>query len=223
MVLKDCSKGRIYAPGENRFWACRVDYSEEKITLYIENYEGHGQQFGTRVDFFDDVVGVVVTDAEVRIRKNPSYPEQPEYWIGDCVIRNVDTIVQRHLDVRVNVDLSIQFQKEEGRFFIGNIRNISAGGIYVVTKEPLSLGELVKFSYTFHNREYPYSARVLWGQGEKDGFFGYGCRFVDMTNGEESAVRSYVFGKMREQVQIEKQRSGGSDSEWTDRRSGIRV
>lgn len=206
MILKDCSRGKVYAPGENRYWPCRVDYSETQTILYLKNYEGSGQQFGTRVDFYDDVIGVVVTDSEVRIRINPNYPEEPERWIGECRIRNIDTIVQRHLDVRVNVELGVQFQTEDGDNFVGCIRNISAGGIYVVTDAALPLGMRISFAYAFRHLERPYVVEVLWGQGEKEGRFGYGCRFLDLTSGAESAVRNYVFSRLREQAREEKMR-----------------
>jgi hypothetical protein len=211
MILKDCIKGKVYAPGEDRYWPCRVEYNDEEIILYLENYEGSGHQFGTRVDFYDEVVGVVVTDSEVRIRINPRYPEEPERWIGECRIRNIDTIVQRHLDVRVNVELGVQFRTEEGDSFVGCIRNISAGGVYVVTDTALPLGARISFSYAFRNQERPYVVEILWGQREKESRFGYGCRFLDLTNGAESAVRNYVFGKLREQARVEKMRKQGED------------
>ncbi len=203
MVLKDCSKGRVYLPGSDEYWSARVNFKEDSsIELYLNKYDGYGTEYGTRVDFLDDVVGVVETDSEVHIVKNDKYPgDNQTPWIGTCNIRSISKITQRHLDVRALVDIQIPLTSQNRPEFVGSIRNISAGGIYLVSQEALAINEQLSFSYAFRNIERPYVVEILWAQREGDEGFGYGCRFLDMTNGAESAVRNFVFGQLRHQAQ----------------------
>lgn len=212
MLLKDCSKGKLYIPGEEKYWNVRVDYTDDdKVTLYLEDYSGYGTEFGTRVDFYDDVIGVVMTDSEVRISRNPNFPEEPEEWMGSCRIRSIKKIVQRHLDVRANVSLELKFKSDKRPDFDGVIRNISAGGIYFTTKEGLEINEIISFSYTFRTLERPFNVQIIWAQNEEDGTNGYGCRFLELTRGAESAVRFYVYGQLREQAHAAERKAMEAD------------
>ena len=67
-ILKCCTKGKLYTPAGDS-WLVRVVNTEEHTTLYFKEYDGYGTQFGTRVDFFDDAMGILRTECEVIIRE----------------------------------------------------------------------------------------------------------------------------------------------------------
>jgi c-di-GMP-binding flagellar brake protein YcgR len=129
--------------------------------------------------------------------------------MGECEILEVVEIIQRQQDIRASVDITVQFTSENnGKSFFGVITNISAGGIYMVTSEPLTIGEILNFHYTFKNVERPFRCMVLWGQMDESGSNGYGLRFVELNEGGETAIRGYVFNVLREQRRNEAEESG---------------
>ena len=82
----------------------------------------------------------------------------------------------------------------------GTIQDISAGGIFFISETLFDEGE--RFSFLFRRtaepmrlecevlRKQPYTGRGNYVPGT---MMGYGCRFVNMNDHKESAVRSYVF------------------------------
>ena len=142
---------------------------------------------------------MVMTLSEVVIRRNPAFPEEDEPWIGECVILDVKQVVQRQKDIRVKVNMDMKFKRcSDGTEFFGTIGNLSAGGLYVITKVSLLKGERIGFSYNFRTLERPFEAEVLRvGQAGEKGY-GYGCRFLGLTDGGEAAIRGFVYKKQKE-------------------------
>ena len=143
--------------------------------------------------------GMIVTLAEVVMRKNPAFPESPYPWIGVCDIREVLRIVQRQNDVRVSVAMELPFVKEKEKddeeelHFFGIIRNLSAGGIFMETNVPLKEDDIVRFHYRFDKMDRELKLVVVWIKADENGRYGYGLRFLRMSLGEESEVRNHVF------------------------------
>lgn len=198
-VLKDCSRCAVYNHKGKRLSEARVVHTSNKITLFFAESGLSDGRFKTRVDFFDERCGMIMTLSEVIIRRNPTFPKEAEPWIGECVILDVKQVVQRQKDIRVKIKLNIKFRKcSDGTEFFGETRNLSAGGLYMVTKVPLVKGERIFFSYNFRNLERPFELEVIRvGQdGEKE--YGYGCRFIGLTDGGEAAIRGFVYKKQKE-------------------------
>lgn len=264
-LLKDCTKGMLYAP-DGRRWPVRVvEEDNEHALLYFNGYDGYGLQFGTRVDFYDDMMGIIRTNCEVRVMENTDLAESPEQFMGVCKILEVQEVVQRHLDVRTGVSIACSFSSDRRADFRGVIYNLSAGGIGLVTRCQLENGEQLGFSYAFRTINRPFTVEVLREQQETDAITKeqmdlldekpseeseasddtdlqaqengaedikekseaaketegqpedlqatgtvlqgpihcYGCRFIAMTPGAESAVRNYVFNTIRRRSQRE--------------------
>lgn len=198
MVLKDCSKCMVYTPQGQRLSEARVVHTKDSVTLYFEHYKLHDARFKSRVDFFDDQTGLVVTYCEIIIRRNSKYPEMPEPWMADCNIIDVKEVVQRQRDVRAKVYLEMEFKSEKRGTFYGTIKNLSAGGMYITTVQPLERNELISFNYCFRTLERRFEAVTLWAKRVEGGRFGYGCRFVRLTTGGESAIREFVYKRLLE-------------------------
>lgn len=79
------------------------------------------------------------------------------------------------------------------------LQDISAGGIFFISEVLFEEGE--RFSFVFRRTPEPLrlECEVLRKQPYDGGNYapgsmmGYGCRFINMTDHKESAVRSYIF------------------------------
>ncbi|SFG24347.1 PilZ domain-containing protein [Oribacterium sp. WCC10] len=202
MILKDCNNGIVKF--ENDEYRVRVVTGlDNNVALYFKEDNGLKDMWmkNAEVSFNDSVKGLIRARCDIMIHENPGFPIMPEFWLGECEIKDVIEIVQRQQDIRVNVSLSVQFTSEtaDRRPFFGTIINLSAGGIYMVTSESLTIGEELTFHYTFKNTERPFRLKVLWGKLENSGANGYGLQFMNLTEGAETAIRGYVFRELREQ------------------------
>ena len=199
MVLRDCKKGMVHWPEGDRNIPVLVEKNGDEILLYFKGYKFQDTRFVSEIDFYDLQKGMIVTLAEVVMRKNPAFPESPYPWIGVCDIREVLRIVQRQNDVRVSVAMELPFVKErekddeEELHFFGIIRNLSAGGIFMETNVPLKEDDIVRFHYRFDKMDRELKLVVVWIKADENGRYGYGLRFLRMSLGEESEVRNHVF------------------------------
>lgn len=199
MVLRDCKKGMVHWPEGDRNIPVLVEKNGDEILLYFKGYKFQDTRFVSEIDFYDLQKGIIVTLAEVVMRKNPAFPESPYPWIGVCDIREVLRIVQRQNDVRVSVAMELPFVKEKEKddeeelHFFGIIRNLSAGGIFMETNVPLKEDDIVRFHYRFDKMDRELKLVVVWIKAGENGRYGYGLRFLRMSLGEESEVRNHVF------------------------------
>ena len=199
MVLRDCKKGMVHWPEGDRNIPVLVEKNGDEILLYFKGYKFQDTRFVSEIDFYDLQKGMIVTLAEVVMRKNPAFPESPYPWIGVCDIREVLRIVQRQNDVRVSVAMELPFVKEKEKddeeelHFFGIIRNLSAGGIFMETNVPLKEDDIVRFHYRFDKMARELKLVVVWIKAGENGRYGYGLRFLRMSLGEESEVRNHVF------------------------------
>lgn len=81
---------------------------------------------------------------------------------------------------------------------MGIIDNISAGGIYLITKQTLEPNEIVSFEYRFKSLMRRFDVMAIRAKQESGGKYGYGCRFLNLTDGADAAIRSYVYKKQLE-------------------------
>ncbi len=196
MVLKDCSRCMVYTPKGQRLSEARVVHAKDSVTLFFSDYKFQDSRFQSRVDFYDDQCGLIVAKCEVTIRRNPAYLETGEPWTADCRILDVKNVVQRQRDIRAKVYLEVEFELDNGRHFYGTIRNLSAGGLYITTVQPLKKGDVISFSYCFRTLERRFNVVVLWAKRAEGGRYGYGCRFLRLTDGAEAAIRSFVYKRL---------------------------
>lgn len=199
MVLRDCKKGMVHWPEGDRNIPVLVEKNGDEILLYFKGYKFQDTRFVSEIDFYDLQKGMIVTLAEVVMRKNTAFPESPYPWIGVCDIREVLRIVQRQNDVRVSVAMELPFVKEKEKddeeelHFFGIIRNLSAGGIFMETNVALKEDDIVRFHYRFDKMDRELKLVVVWIKAGENGRYGYGLRFLRMSLGEESEVRNHVF------------------------------
>jgi len=201
MILKDCHSGIVKY--EDKDYRVRVVSGiDNNPALYFKDDNLQDIRMkNVLVIFNDNIKGCIKANCDIVVHKNPGYPRMQEYWMGECEILDVIEIIQRQQDIRASVDISVQFRSEtedRGSFW-GTITNISAGGIYMVTGQALTIGEELSFHYSFKNVEREFHVMILWGKLDESGDNGYGLRFMNLTEGAETAIRGYVFNVLREQ------------------------
>ncbi len=64
-----------------------------------------------------------------------------------CDIIEIYEVYQRQKDLRIDVNLNVEFKTEKGWYFLGKIQNISAGGIFLVTSQVLKRNEHFSFRH----------------------------------------------------------------------------
>ena len=200
MVLADCSKCQVYLPKEKKVIEGRVElFLFVLIRLYFSDYQLGDGRLKTAVRFFDGQRGLVDMDCELVFRRN-NYSQRGEPWIADCTMLNQKReALNKRGQVRVRASIEIWGKAEKHGDFPATIRDVSTGGVYISTIQPLSLHEMFAFHANFDGGDRAYTARVVRGKREADSRYGYGCRFLKMSEQADAAVGAYVFKKMQEQ------------------------
>ena len=200
--LKDCNSCIVHFDDKHYSRARVIHGKSNLIDLFFEDTDLRDMRYSKiAVDFSDNILGYVQTLCNVVVKKNPNYPDRPEFWMGECEILIINKAVQRQQDIRADINLQVRFFSETRRPFYAVITNLSAGGIFITTSEPLRIGEELSFKYNFRSLERIFRAEVLRVTKMPDNRFGYGLRFLDLTDGAESAIRSYVFKALRKEEQ----------------------
>ncbi|MCI8741124.1 MAG: PilZ domain-containing protein [Lachnospiraceae bacterium] len=202
MVLKKCNKCIIYNLKGEKLSEARVVHYAETVTLYLKETNIREAKFKAKVNFYDELAGVVRTMCTLVVRRNPAYPKNPELMMADCDIQGVNDVVQRQKDVRVNVHIETPFFSPKYGSFYGTISNLSAGGIYLVTRQILEPDSVISFDYRFRSLMRHFEVMALRAKPEANGRYGYGCCFLNLTDGADAAIRSFVFKKLQKQMVV---------------------
>ena len=193
MVLKDCPRCLVYTPKGEHLAEARVVHGEDGVSLYFDTYNMNAAKFSTRIDFYDEQKGLIIALCNVILRKNPAFPDIPEPWMGECQILDVKNVVQRQQDIRARVHIEMLFHSGQHGTFYGIIENLSAGGFFLVTSQVLGKDEYITFNYAFLRALRTFEATTLRAKRMSDGKYGYGCCFLNLTDGADSAIRYYVY------------------------------
>lgn len=61
MVLRDCNRGMVHWPEEDRNLPVDVELQGEEIFLYFKGYKFQDSRFVSEIDFYDKQQGMIVT------------------------------------------------------------------------------------------------------------------------------------------------------------------
>lgn len=111
----------------------------------------------------------------------------------------------RRGDRRVALDLEIDYSDLES-FCQDYIRNISRGGVFVETREPLALGSNLKLKFRLPGSDRPIQAEgvVMWvieaQENMADGHVpGMGIRFGSLSEQDMAMIDELVLGELTEE------------------------
>lgn len=201
-MLKDCEDCLVYGTDNRPLAKARVEVLDEKrVMLYFHNDKLRSVRIRVFVDFYDRQLGVVRCYCEMNIQKNMQLSRVKAPWLADCAIISVQDTFQRQKDLRVDVDLRVEFISERETFFSGAIKNISAGGIFLVTLQPLRKNEQFLFRHHFSSPEqFEVRSRVVRIGSLVNGEYSYGCQFMGLSIEAESVIRKFVYAKQKERM-----------------------
>ena len=206
MKLRDCESCLVYGSDKKPLSRARVfEVSENVLRLFFTTPKLRSARLKTIVDFYDGQHGLVRCLCDMALKKNPAAMQTGEPWMADCTLVKVYEAFQRQKDVRVKVQIALDFRADDNRMITGTVQNISAGGLYFVTTQKLVQGQYITFVYKFKSEPHRVTAKVLRVQELRGGGFGYGCQFLELTPGQEADIRNFVYVRQI-QGQLERQK-----------------
>ena len=128
-----------------------------------------------------------------------------------CEVLEQGEQIQRRNDIKVPVEINIAMRTEgivggtlelgDGGY-LGTMKDISAGGTYIVSKMWIEEGSHIDFTLEETRNPIELSVEVLrvveLTDEEGNKLYGHGCRFIGLTRAAESHVRNFVYQKERE-------------------------
>lgn len=199
MVLNNCRTCTVYEEGESAQKKLQVKCDGDQVMLLLRREQEISELSDVRIDFFDSQIGCIKTRCELAVRSNYD-PSVAVPWVADCEILDVIEIVEARRSIRTTMEKEVTFSIAGYEDFQGVIQNISEGGIYFITTTRLQSGGTVRFSYSFIENEYEIEAVILREEDLRDGRYGYGCQFLELTMGALREIRQYVY--LRQQGRI---------------------
>lgn len=199
MVLNQCTTCTVYGQEGQDQRKIPVKTAGDQVMLLLKRENELSDSSDVRIDFFDGRIGCVKTNCELLVRRNyDSSISSP--WVADCEIQEVIEIIEARRSIRMTMEKEVTFTSRGKEDFRGVIQNISEGGIYFITRTRLKRDDTVLFSYSFIERKFEVEAVVLREEDLRDGRFGYGCQFLELTVDAQRDIRQYVY--LRQQGMI---------------------
>ena len=192
MVLNHCTTCTVYGQEGPDQRKISVKSKGEQIMLLLRRENELSDSSDVRIDFFDGQIGCVKTNCELVVRRNYD-PSISEPWVADCEIQEVIEITDARRNIRMTMEKEVTFTSPGKDDFQGVLQNISEGGIYFITKTRLRRDDTVLFSYCFIEREFEMDAVILREEDLRDGRYGYGCQFLELTVDAQKDIRQYVY------------------------------
>ncbi len=199
MVLNNCRTCTVYEEGNSVQKKFQVKCDGEQVILLLRREQEVSELSDIRIDFFDSQIGCIKTRCELAVRSNYD-PSITVPWVADCEILEVIEIVEARRSIRATMEKEAAFYTAGQEGFKGVIQNISEGGIYFITTTRLQTGSTVLFSYSFFENNYEMEAVILREEDLRDGRYGYGCQFLELTVEALKDIRQYVY--LRQQGRI---------------------
>jgi type IV pilus assembly protein PilZ len=98
-------------------------------------------------------------------------------------------------DPRAEVRIEIQYHTGQ-EFLAAYTKNISGGGVFIRTSQPLPLNQAVALRFTLPgiNRQFEIGGLVVWANSSPRSAFpaGMGVKFMEITPADSSAVAAFV-------------------------------
>lgn len=190
--LSKCSKCLVYGTNRAPLSKARLISDGDKILMIFDNPRLKTVTVNVMVDFYGSQKGIIRCMCNLAIKRNEQIGDPRERWAGECVVLEHLETIQRQKEIRVPVNISAFFQKQDGTMFKGVIENISAGGCFLVATQQMPNGTEFLFEYTFCDTLCKMQARVLRGR-VVEGRFGYGCQFRNKNAAADKAIRQFVY------------------------------
>lgn len=152
-------------------------------------------------EYYDEFESEVdETDRQIELEEDPAFAAPP---LPQRTVEPGDDVVNRRRQTRRPMDAQVTWEGD-CNFFTGLTENISAGGLFIATRDLLTIGTMVPLSFTLpdFDRTIQVECEVRWLRleevGNPDCVPGMGLRFMDMN--EEDAAFVAHFAQRRETI-----------------------
>lgn len=215
MKFYDCKKANIYDTNNALLCEAAVtDLTENSATLTIPGALGDILRTEALVTFFDSQRGLVTCFCALSDYQEFFTEDGSKACSIHCAIGQESEALDRRRDLKVPVDISVRvhFKDLDSKMDTAEIRilDISAGGIFCISRQCWGIGQA--FIFPFWEGNFSLTAEVLRQQDpptynpklSDDSLYGYGCRFIDLPDASESALRSFIFRKDLQRNKVKK-------------------
>jgi uncharacterized protein (TIGR02266 family) len=103
----------------------------------------------------------------------------------------------RRIDLEITVDL-----ESEHNFVTGVASNVSVGGLFIATREPRKIGDLVTVRLTLPGDERPLTVEAVVRWIRAEGAAGMGVQFLGLSPDALASISRFV--RSREPIQRER-------------------
>lgn len=192
-------KASIYDLEKNHICDVGVEMTDGAIRFVFPEEIQNGTWEDVTAIFYDEQKGLISYKCRLE-----GYKERLGRLTAQCILGPEESSLQRRNDLKIHLVMSITIQAADSKTgekmnVNAMLQDISAGGIFFISEVLFEEGE--RFSFVFRRTPEPLrlECEVLRKQPYDGGNYtpgsmmGYGCRFVNMTDHKESAVRSYIF------------------------------
>ncbi len=211
MFLTECKQAALYTVEDIFLCDAAVSHiSEDSATLTVTKSNSDLTLTEAHVTFFDSAKGLVTYSCELSGFKKSKRVSTNEYYFTRCTAIEQLSVMQRRNDIKVPVNLSIGISGRTQKGYVSNaaatVWNISAGGIFITTRESFSIGDVVDFHFTTADlpsislqaeilriQEHRHLRKIIGSRTDDTELIGYGCRFVRLPSRAESQIRNFVF------------------------------
>ena len=187
--LKDCNRAVVYGTDNKKLSNARVLDTGSSVYLFFDNPNLRQAHVKVYIDFYRST-GIMRCWCDLNIRKNKQIGNNQEVWAADCKILELIQVIQRHKDFRVMINMPVFYSTEFRSITRGVIKNISAGGIYLVTNEILQNGTKIFYEHMLDGRLCEIKAYVVYGVRIEGSYkYGYGCCFDELSTQTSNTIR----------------------------------
>lgn len=197
--LKNCSGALVYGTNHKPLSKARVLDTGSSIYLFFENRNLRQAYVKVYVDFYTPRRGVLRCFCDLHICRNQQIGNSQEIWAAECKVLEVASVIQRQKDLRVDINTPIFYTTESSIFTRGVIKNISAGGVFLITKRVLKNGTKLTYDHVLANERCEVTAQVVYGRVLPGGY-GYGCSFCGLPAQTEHSIRTWCFEHQERRV-----------------------
>ena len=123
MKLKDCDSCLVYGTDNKPLSKARVEMDNIRgIRIFFQTPKLRSVRIKTIVDFYDRSNGVVRSRCELVVQRNDAPNKRIEPWMAVCDIIEIYEVYQRQKDLRIDVNLNVEFKTEKGWYFLERSR-----------------------------------------------------------------------------------------------------
>lgn len=196
--LIDCHRCHVLVDDGNKKIEAHVVHNKESVKLYFTIASLKDARIKTKIMFYDDIMGILHGECELLIHRNHSETRMQYPWMADCMIDRLRMDENnRRQAVRIKTDIAVTLSSKFHGTFLGTIKDLSVGGLLLSTAQILAKEELT-FTYNFGKGMCRFYAVPVRGEAATDGRYRYGCKFIRISEAEESMIGKYLFKRQQE-------------------------